>query len=379
METLTILVVDDEPGIRSGVKRILAGHCVSFPFMDDDYIFEIREAASGEEALAILENSPPEILLLDNKLPGMDGMEVLEIIRQKKMDLMVAMITSYASLEIAARATDDGAWDFIPKPFTPAELKSSIDLITKQYFLKKITRTMKEEGKKIRYQFLSVLSHELKSPLNALEGYLQMIKDRELGVDLQDYDEVLDRSLQRLEGMRSLILDLLDFTKIRLERKDEKIEQINLRERAELALSTIRPLAIQRNVAVTFAGEDVYYNADPSDLDIMFNNLLSNAVKYNREGGKVELRIQRKRQEAEIVVKDTGIGMSKEEVSQLFKEFVRIKNSRTRGIDGSGLGLSIVSKIAELYGGHIHVKSVAEKGSEFSVILPLSGGLEGYH
>jgi len=236
-----------------------------------------------------------------------------------------------------------------------------------------------EEGKKIRYQFLSVLSHELKSPLNALEGYLQMIKDRELGVDLQDYDEVLDRSLQRLEGMRSLILDLLDFTKIRLERKDEKIEQINLRERAELALSTIRPLAIQRNVAVTFAGEDVYYNADPSDLDIMFNNLLSNAVKYNREGGKVELRIQRKRQEAEIVVKDTGIGMSKEEVSQLFKEFVRIKNSRTRGIDGSGLGLSIVSKIAELYGGHIHVKSVAEKGSEFSVILPLSGGLEGYH
>lgn len=372
METLTILVVDDEPGIRSGVKRILAGHRVSFPFMDDDYIFEVREAASGEEALAILEDSPPEILLLDNKLPGMDGMEVLEVIRQKKMDIMVAMITSYASLEIAARATDDGAWDFIPKPFTPAELKASVDLITKQYFLKKITRTMKEEGKKIRYQFLSVLSHELKSPLHALEGYLQMIKDRELGMNLQDYDEVLDRSLQRVEGMRSLILDLLDFTKIRLERKDEKIERINLRDRAELALSTIRPLAIQRNVSVSSAGEDIYYDADPSDLDIIFNNLLSNAVKYNREGGQVELRVQRKGQGAEIVVKDTGIGMSEEEVSQLFKEFVRIKNSRTRGIDGSGLGLSIVGKIAELYGGHIDVKSVPEEGSEFSVILPVS-------
>jgi signal transduction histidine kinase len=372
METLSILVVDDEPGIRSGVRRILEGHRVSFPFMDDDYMFEIKEAASGEEAIAILDDSPPEILLLDNRLPGMDGMEVLEIIRQRNLDIMVAMITSYASLEVAARATDDGAWDFIPKPFTPAELKSSIDLITKQYFLKKITRTMKEEGKKIRYQFLSVLSHELKSPLNALEGYLQMIKDRELGPDLQDYEEILDRSLQRVEGMRSLILDLLDFTKIRLERKNEKIEQINLRERAELALSTIRPLAIQRNVSVTFAGEDVYYDADPSDLDIMFNNLLSNAVKYNREGGQVEIRVQRKGQGAEIVVKDTGIGMNEEEVSQLFKEFVRIKNSRTRGIDGSGLGLSIVGKIAELYGGHIHVKSVPEKGSEFSVILPAS-------
>lgn len=371
METLSILVVDDEPGIRSGIRRILAGHRVSFPFMDDDYIFDCREAASGEEALAMLEKSPPEILLLDNKLPGMDGMEVLEIIKQKKMDIMVAMITSYASLEIAAKATGDGAWDFIPKPFTPAELKSSIDLITKQYFLKKIRRTMKEEGKKIRYQFLSVLSHELKSPINALEAYLQMMKGRELGEGIQDYDEVLDRSLQRVDGMRTLIMDLLDFTKISLERKDEKIEQVNLRERAQMALSTIKPLAIQRNISLNFRGDDIYYNADPSDLDIMLNNLLSNAVKYNHKGGSVEVSVHQLDQSLEIRVSDSGIGMSEEEISQLFKEFVRIKNSRTRGIDGSGLGLSIVSKIAGLYGGHIHVKSMPEKGSEFSVILPL--------
>ncbi len=373
METLSVLVVDDEPGIRSGVKRILEGHHVSFPFMDEDYQFICREAASGEEALVLLEESPPEILLLDNKLPGMDGMEVLEIIKQKNMDIMVAMITSYASLEIAAKATDDGARDFIPKPFTPAELKSSIDLITKQYFLKKITRTMKEEGKKIRYQFLSVLSHELKSPLNALEGYLQMMKERELGEGMKEYDALIDRSLQRVEGMRSLIMDLLDFTKIRLERKEEKIERVDLMERAQLALATIKPLANMRNVKISFSGEAIYYDADPSDLDIMFNNLLSNAVKYNRDGGEVELVLRQKEQMLEILVRDTGIGMSEEEVSQLFKEFVRIKNSRTRGITGSGLGLSIVSKIAELYGGHIEVDSVPEKGSVFSVILPLHG------
>lgn len=372
METISVLVVDDEPGIRSGILRILAGHQVSFPFMDDDYAFECREAASGEEALAMIEQECPEILLLDNKLPGMDGMEVLEIIREKELDIMVAMITSYASLEIAAKATGDGAWDFIPKPFTPAELKSSIDLITKQYFLKKITRTMKEEGKKIRYQFLSVLSHELKSPLNALEGYLRMLKDRELGESLQDYDAVLDRSLLRVEGMRELIMDLLDFTKIRLEHKNEKIESVNLVERAELAISTIKPLAIQRNITVSYEGEDCYFHADPSDLDIMLNNLLSNAVKYNREGGSVNLRIHKMHDGIEIRVEDSGIGMSEEELSQLFKEFVRIKNSRTRGIDGSGLGLSIVSKIAELYGGHIHVESVPEEGSVFSVILPLN-------
>ncbi|MDF1575170.1 MAG: hybrid sensor histidine kinase/response regulator [Bacteroidales bacterium] len=372
METLTVLVVDDEPGIRSGIKRILEGHRVSFPFMDEDYQFECREVASGEEALTMLEVVTPEIILLDNKLPGMDGMEVLEIIKQRNLDVVVAMITSYASMEIAAKATNDGARDFIPKPFTPAELKSSIDLITKQYFLKKITSNMKEEGKKIRYQFLSVLSHELKSPLNALEGYLQMMKERELGEDMSAYKTVLDRSLQRVDGMRSLIMDLLDFTKIRMEKKEEKVEQVDLRERAELAIATINPMVIQRNIKVSCFGDEVFYDADPSDLDIMFNNLLSNAVKYNHDGGEVKVQVYKKEQAVVIQVKDTGIGMSEEEVSRLFKEFVRIKNSRTRGIPGSGLGLSIVSKIAQLYGGHIQVSSIPDQGSEFRVILPLT-------
>lgn len=365
------MVVDDEPGIRSGVKRILTGHTVSFPFMDDDYGFDCIEASTGEEALALIEANKPDILLLDNKLPGITGMEVLEIIQQKKLDIIVAMITSYASLEVAAKATDDGARDFIPKPFTPSELKASVDLITKQYFLKRITRTMKEEGKKIRYQFLSVLSHELKSPLNALEGYLEMMKDRELGDNMDDYQQVLERSQQRIEGMRTLIRDLLDFTKIRLERKEDKIEQLSLQERARLAISTIKPLAIQRNISISCEVEaDLRYEADPVDMDIMLNNLLSNAVKYNRDGGTIELQILKQGGKMEIMVRDTGIGMNEQEISQLFKEFVRIKNKRTKGISGSGLGLSIVHKIAELYGGHIQVKSEPDKGSEFRVSLP---------
>ena len=231
---------------------------------------------------------------------------------------------------------------------------------------------MKQEGKKIRYQFLSVLSHELKSPLNALEVYLRMVRDRELGNQLQDYDEVLERSLLRVESMRTLIMDLLDFTKIRLEQKSEKIEKVNLEERALLAIATIKPLAIQRNITINCEGGGCYINADPSDLDMVFNNLLSNAVKYNREGGTVKVQFERKEKSLVIRVEDSGIGMSEEEVSRLFKEFVRIKNKRTMGIEGSGLGLSIVSKIAELYGGRIHVESVPEKGSIFTVALPQS-------
>jgi signal transduction histidine kinase len=200
------------------------------------------------------------------------------------------------------------------------------------------------------------------------------MKNKELGEEMKAYDQVLERSLIRVEGMRNLILDLLDFTKIRLDRKEEKMEKIDLSERAEMALATINLLAIQHNIEVSFQGDKTFYRADPSDMDILFNNLLSNAVKYNRDGGSVILSVRRESKLVEIEVKDTGIGMSAEEVSQLFKEFVRIKNNRTRGIAGSGLGLSIVAKIASLYGGRVHVESTPEEGSTFKVLLPEGDG-----
>jgi len=372
MEKLKLLVVDDEPGIRSGVQRILRNHIVSYPFMDEDYGFECLEAASGEEALEIIDRDIPEIVLLDNKLPGMKGMEVLEIIRQKGLDITVAMITSYASLEIAVKATDDGAYDFIPKPFTPQELKASIDNIVKQLYLRRITSKMQQEGKRIRYQFLSIVSHELKAPLNAIEGYLQLMKEKKLGDMLEDYEQVIERSLGRINGMRGLIMDLLDFTKIRLERKEDKIELIDLYQRARLAVATVGPMAIQRNVNLHLeASEDMKIEINPSDIDIIFNNLLSNAVKYNVEGGEVWLKVTQDNNGVTIMVRDSGIGMSEEEVSTLFREFVRIRNEKTHDITGSGLGLSIVKKIADLYGGRIDVKSRPDLGSEFSVYLPV--------
>ncbi|NMC41316.1 MAG: response regulator, partial [Bacteroidales bacterium] len=217
MGILKVLVVDDEPGIRSGVTRILGNFSVTYPFMDEDFSFEILEAPTGEEALEIIEKNKPDIVLLDNKLPGMQGVDVLDNIRKKNHDVVVAMITSYASLDVAVRATRNGASDFIPKPFTPQELRSSIENITKQLYLKRITHRLNEEGKKVRYQFLSVLSHELKAPLNAIEGYLRMMQERQYGEKIDDYAVPIDRSLQRIQGMRNLIMDLLDFTKIRLE------------------------------------------------------------------------------------------------------------------------------------------------------------------
>jgi two-component system sensor histidine kinase/response regulator len=366
MAVLKVLVIDDEPGIRSGVSRILNNFHVTYPFMDEDYTFEVTEAGTGEEGIDM-----PDILLLDNKLPGIQGIEVLEYIRKRNYDIVVAMITSYASLDVAIRATRDGAIDFIPKPFTPQELKSSIENITKQQYLKRITHKMKQEGKKVRYQFLSVLSHELKAPLNALEGYLRMMQEKQAGDRIEDYTTPIERSLQRIQGMRSLIMDLLDFTKIRLERKEEKIQEVDLAEVASEAIVTVQPYAIQMDVSINLEiRSEVIIMADPDDMEIVFNNLISNAVKYNKIGGKAEITLDSSDNEAIIIFSDSGIGITKDDIENLFTEFVRIKNEKTRNISGSGLGLSIVKKVVELYHGTINVDSTPDVGTTFTIKLP---------
>lgn len=371
MAVLKVLVIDDEPGIRSGVSRILNNFHVTYPFMDEDYTYEVLEAASGEEGIEMLESDKPDIILLDNKLPGIQGVDVLDYIRKKNYNIVVAMITSYASLDVAIRATRDGATDFIPKPFTPQELKSSIENITKQQYLKRITHKLNQEGKKIRYQFLSVLSHELKAPLNALEGYLRMMHDKQSGDKIDDYAVPIDRSLQRIQGMRNLIMDLLDFTKIRLERKDEKIQEVNLAQVASNAIATVQPYAIQMDLNINLdVRSEAIIMADPDDIEIVFNNLLSNAVKYNITGGKAGITIDSNDTEVLVVFSDTGIGIQPEDMETLFTEFVRIKNEKTKNIAGSGLGLSIVKKVIELYKGTIKVESTPDTGSVFTVQLP---------
>jgi signal transduction histidine kinase len=371
MAVLKVLVVDDEPGIRSGVSRILNNFQVNYPFMDEDYTFEVQEAATGEDGIIIIDRDKPDIVLLDNKLPGIQGIDVLEYIRNKKYNIVVAMITSYASLDVALKAHKFGATDFIPKPFTPQELKSSIENITKQQYLKRITHRMNEEGKKVRFQFLSVLSHELKAPLNAIEGYLRMMQEKQSGDRIEDYATPIERSLQRIQGMRNLIMDLLDFTKIRLERKEEKIEEVHLSNIASNAIVTVQPYAIQMDVSVKLTVKtDAIIMADPTDMEIIFNNLVSNSVKYNKRGGKAEIIINCDDNDAIIVFSDTGIGITETDKENLFMEFVRIKNEKTRNISGSGLGLSIVKKVIELYNGIVTVDSVPNVGTTFTVRLP---------
>lgn len=368
MKTFNTLVVDDEPGIRTGIKRVLSKFSVNYPFMDEEFGFEVFESATGEDALEFLKIQTPDIVLLDNKLPGIQGIEVLEYINKQQIDTYVIMITSYASLDIAVKATKNGAFDFVPKPFTPQELRSSMENVSKQIFLKRMTSKMNKEGRQIRFQFLSLLSHELKAPLTAVEGYLRMMKNKEAGDDIGQYEKMISRSLNRIDGMRNMIMDMLDLTRLESGKKPRKLENSDIVAITKDAIATMQPFAIQKDITIELNSPDsLWFNSDPEEIGIILNNLISNGIKYNKPNGFVKITLTDDKHNFFISVEDSGIGIAEDDQKKLFQEFVRIKNDKTKKIAGSGLGLSIVKRITDYYQAEITLSSEINKGSEFYI------------
>jgi two-component system sensor histidine kinase/response regulator len=371
VETLRVLVVDDETGMRLAVARVLSSYSVRLGDTGEHTItFSVETAETGEEALELMAKSVPDLLLLDMKLPGMSGLDVLKEVHDRHYHTLTVMITAYATLETAIEATKRGAHDFLPKPFTPDDLRVAVRRAIRHYMVQREARRLADEKRQVRFQFISVLGHELKAPLAAVEGFLQILKDGSAGNDPEVVAKIVDRALIRTEGMRKLIVDLLNLTRIESGQKRRELSPTDLKEVAAAAIETVSAAATVRGITVDLhAPEAPVIVGDRSELEIVFNNLVSNAVKYNRDNGRVDLTIEPADHGWRISVKDTGIGMAPEDCARLFQEFVRIRNDQTRNIAGTGLGLSIVKKIAQMYGGDASVESEPGVGSTFAVTL----------
>lgn len=371
METLRLLVVDDEAGMRLAVARVLTAYTVRLGDAGNTTVaLDVQTAESGEDALAIMAKGAPDLMLLDMKMPGLSGLDVLRQMRERRYDTLTVMITAYATLEAAIEATKLGAHDFLPKPFTPDDLRVAVRRAVRHYAVQREARRLAEEKRQVRFQFISVLGHELKAPLAAVEGFLQILKDGSAGTDPEVTARVVDRALVRTEGMRKLIGDLLHLTRIESGQKRRDLEPIDLRDIVLAAVETASAAAARRGIAIGVqAPPAAPMTADRGEIEIILNNLISNAVKYNRDGGRVDVGLDRGGEGWVLTVTDTGIGLAPEDCARLFQEFVRIKNDRTRHISGTGLGLSIVSKLAQLYGGEASVVSQPGVGSTFTVTL----------
>jgi len=370
MNILKLLIVDDEPGMRLGAERTLRNHRFKLQGFEEEVGFSIRLAATGNEGLALIEEDKPDLLILDHKLPDRQGLDILVDITNRKLDITTIMVTAYASLEVAISATKHGAFDFLAKPFTPDELRNTIQKAARQIFLHQQAQKLEREKRQVRFQFISVLAHELKSPIAAVEGYLRIVEKHMLGDSLDKYDSMIKRSLRRLNGMQKMILDILDLTRIESGKKNREISEVNIVEIAKESIDGVLQDARERNITISVdSPEQVMMIADRGEVEIIFNNFMTNSVKYNRDNGKVDVCVQPSEDGVIIKVADTGIGMSKEDQERLFGEFVRIKNEKTKDIMGSGLGLSIVKKLLTFYDGSVDVNSTPDVGTTFTIRL----------
>ncbi|HOA13106.1 MAG TPA: ATP-binding protein [Myxococcota bacterium] len=371
MDELRVLVVDDELGIRMAIAKALRNVVVEVPEFKSSFALVTDSAETAEDAYEMVKQNPPDILLLDQKLPGMSGIELLEKLVAEQVEVLTIMITAYASLETAVAATKSGAFDFLAKPFTPYELRACLFKAAKHIVLQRQAMKLVAERKRVRFEFLSVVAHELKSPTAAVEGYLMMMKDRVMGDTLDDYTDVMDRAIFRLSGMHKLIADLLDLTRIESGSKRRDVVDVDVLRIADLSADSGRELGKRRGITVDVHKDgETTMKADSGEIELIINNFVSNAVKYNRDQGHVDVTVGRTPDGMmRIQVRDTGIGMKPEDVKRLFGEFVRIKNEKTKRIEGSGLGLSIVKKLVDLYQGRIEVHSEWEVGTQFTVFI----------
>lgn len=370
MHVLKLLIIDDELGLLHGVVRSLKDFTFRLKDFDEEISFELKEAATGKEALVIMQNNEVDIALIDYKLPDLNGIEILDIIKQKQYKLLSIFMTAYATLDVAVCATRNGAYDFLAKPFSPEELKNTIRKAASRVILQNKAKQYEEEKKLIRFEFLSMLSHELKAPLNAVESYLRIMDSKLSGNNIESYEKMIKRSLERIGGMRKLIFDLLDLTRIESGQKQRNIALFNLLETVKKSIETHSSMADSKGVHVALkSDEKIMVYADQGEMEIMFNNLISNAIKYNKDYGSVTISLKKLEDSLSIEISDTGIGFKDEEKNKIFKEFIRCRNEFTKGIEGSGLGLSILNKLAKLYDGNISLESEFGKGSKFTIVL----------
>jgi PAS domain S-box-containing protein len=226
----------------------------------------------------------------------------------------------------------------------------------------------------LRADFLSMVSHELKSPLSSLLMQISVVLDGLAGELTSKQTDLLGKAKEKTKGMITLVNDILDYRRLKEGKSIQKIETLNLAEILQHTVELMHMSADEKGIDMTSdIAEDLpSFSGDRGGVEAIFVNLISNAIKYTPKGGNVNVSLNKEGKGTRLMVMDTGIGIPDEDIDQIFEKFYRIKTEETRSISGSGLGLSIVKGIVEAHNGAIHVES--EVGNGTTVIVSLPGG-----
>ncbi|HDR68466.1 MAG TPA: response regulator [Bacteroidaceae bacterium] len=363
-EKLKVLIIDDEESMRDSCSLILK---------KDGYL--INTAENGNEGLKKLEEWRPEFVLIDLKMPGIGGLEVLEKVKEIDPEIIPIVITGYATVESAVDAMKKGAYDFLPKPFTPEELRIIIKRGLERRNLIKEAESLRREKQLIEENFITMVTHQLRSPLVTIGQYFEVILGGIVGDIQPKQKEMITKARDRLEGLLELINDWLDIARLSNGQIIEKSKATSIREIIQKIIEFIHPQAKNEGISIEIfpvKGSDQALG-DKDSLEQVFSNLIHNAVKYNKPNGKISINIEESKDCIATLIKDTGIGIAKEHLPLIFDQFYQVSRTKQKG-KGSGLGLSIAQKIVEMHGGVIEVESEEGIGSTFTVCLPKPPG-----
>jgi len=357
----SIVVIDDEESMRDSCRMILE---------KDGFLTETAE--NGNSGLAKVEKIRPDLVLIDLKMPGISGLEVLEKIKKIDSNIIPIVITGYATIESAVNAMKKGAYDFLPKPFTPQELRLIIKRGLDRIELFREAESLRKEKKLIEENFITMVSHQLRSPLVVIAQYFEVILGGITGEVVPQQKDMLVKARARLNSLLELINDWLDIARMDGESIVNKLKAVSLQDLINKQLEFLKPYAEKNKVTLSLSsisGSDSALG-DSDSLEQVFSNLLSNAIKYNKPEGTIDVLIKEEEDYITTEIKDTGIGISKEHIPYLFDQFYRVSRSEDKKQKGSGLGLAIAKKIVDAHNGSIQVSSQPGKGSVFTVQLP---------
>lgn len=358
-----VIVIDDDYAMRLSCSQILSRSGYRVETFED--------GARGLDAVAACK---PGLVLVDLKMPGISGTEVIARLHEVDPTITVVVITGYATISTAVEAMKAGAYDFLPKPFSPEELRLIVRRGFERRRLQIEARRAEVERELQRRRFVTFVTHQLKTPLVAVHQFLDLMQH--LG-DTPDAtakrSEWLARCLARTEELQQLIEEWLTLARIEGGTLGRQRVPVDVRPLISAVLASYQPLATSREVSLAAELPDdvCSVHGDPICLTVLLDNLVTNAIQYNRPGGHVCVRAKRTPGEALVTVEDTGSGIPRDALPFLFDEFFRVRRPNGKQPPGSGLGLHICRRIVTEMGGTIEVETAEGKGSTFLVRLPL--------
>jgi signal transduction histidine kinase len=364
-KTALVLVIDDEEAMRDSCAQILLKNR-----------YRVETAENGTAGIQKIRDLRPDAVIVDLKMPGMSGFDVLDALPGIDPHIAVIVITGYATVDSAVEAMKKGAFDFLPKPFTPEELRIILAHALDRRRLVLEAEALRREKKILEENFITMVSHQLRSPLVAIQQYFEVVLAGIAGDPEGRLKAMIGKASERLTGLLNLINDWLDLARVDQRRLIGKLKPLDLRKTFDRLVEFMTPSARDAGISLEWHGPAAPISevlGDEESLEQVFMNLLSNAIKFNKPQGRVRIDLRDEPDSVVVEVQDTGIGIAKEHLPFIFDQFFQVGRGEDKARKkGSGLGLSIAKKIVEAHRGRIDVSSEPGCGTTFTVRLPKS-------